>query len=240
MKTGSVPIGYSGKAREVQDMFASIAKRYDLANSVLSFGTHHVWRRALVGMLPRSSDKRVLDLCTGTADLVPLLEKRFGRVTGADFCLPMLEIGKRKIAASGSGAALCQSDAHHLPFADESFDIVTVAFGVRNFECLETGLCEISRVLAPGGKALVLEFGQPWLPGFGELYSFYSARLMPLIGGWVTGNRAAYQYLPRTAGSFPCRDAFESILKRCGFAPIRRKSLTFGIAYAYLAEKRVA
>lgn len=229
-------MAYSGAAADVNAMFGSIAGRYDLTNTVLSFGTHHLWRRTLLGLTPPDPKARALDLCTGTADLVPPLKRRFGPVTGADFCLPMLQVGQRKLAP-GARERLVQSDALNLPFADGSFDVVTVAFGVRNFENLEKGLSEIRRVLAPGGRLLVLEFGQPDGAIFGPLFKLYSDHIMPLIGGLLTGNRAAYQYLPRTAGSFPCREAFMQILSDCGYAPKRCRALTFGIAFAYLAER---
>ena len=224
------------EALTVQKMFSDIAPRYDLANSVLSFGIHHLWRRILVRMLPASQDKLVLDLCTGTGDLLPILKKRFGNVVGADFCLPMLQFARSKNEKS---TEIMQADALCLPFKDQSFDIVTVAFGVRNFEDLEKGLREIQRVLKSDGKILVLEFGQPNSLFFGSLYSFYSKYLMPLIGGAISGNRKAYEYLPETASHFPCAEKFESILKSCGFTAARHKTLTGGIAYAYCAEKVV-
>ncbi len=223
------------QALTVQKMFASIAPRYDLANSVLSFGIHHIWRYTLTHMLPASKDKLVLDLCTGTGDLLPLLRKRFGTVIGADFCLPMLENAEKKFP--NNEYRLIQADALNMPFPDASFDIVSVAFGVRNFEQLEKGLLEISRILKPDGKLLVLEFGQPQNKIFAALYNFYSKHLMPLIGGLISGNKEAYQYLPQTAASFPCAGAFESILKTCGFSGAKTRPLTFGIAYAYLADK---
>ena len=223
------------EAIAVQKMFSKIAPRYDLANSVLSFGIHHYWRRVLAGMLPESGDKLVLDLCSGTGDLLPLLEKRFGKVIGADFCLPMLEKGKKKF--SGKNYTLMQADALSMPFADNSFDIVCVAFGVRNFEHLELGLKEIYRVLKSGGHLLILEFGQPRNKIFSTLYKFYSKYIMPTVGGLISGDKAAYRYLPETAGSFPCGERFISILSNCGFSNFKSHSLTGGIAFVYSAEK---
>lgn len=232
-QTRSTPV----VGERVREMFGDIARRYDLANSVLSFGIHHIWRRRLVGMLPPAKDLLALDLCTGTADLVPIVAKRFGNCVGADFCLPMLEQGRDKLKQVEGRAVLVQADAMRLPFHDESFDIVTVSFGVRNFEKLEQGLSEIRRVLKPGGALLVLEFGQPSLPVWRELYKFYSAYLMPFIGGLVTGKRDAYTYLPKTASEFPCRNEFLSVLEKIGFVRNSYKSLTGGIAFAYRAYR---
>jgi demethylmenaquinone methyltransferase/2-methoxy-6-polyprenyl-1,4-benzoquinol methylase len=230
---------YSVIGSEVKDMFGSIAGRYDLTNTVLSFGIHHYWRYRLTRLLPARKDALVLDLCTGTGDLIAPLANRFGSVIGADFCLPMLESGRGKLARKGQGhAPLVQSDALNLPFKEASFDIVTVAFGVRNFENLERGLKEIRRTIKPGGHLLVLEFGQPTGVVWGSLFRFYSRVVMPFVGGLLTGNREAYSYLPRTASQFPCGDDFGAILTRCGFTPRRAPALTGGIAYAYLAERQ--
>jgi demethylmenaquinone methyltransferase/2-methoxy-6-polyprenyl-1,4-benzoquinol methylase len=224
------------EALTVQKMFSDIAPRYDLVNSVLSFGVHHYWRKVLVRLLPPSKDKIVLDLCTGTGDLLPILTKRFGKVMGADFCLPMLERAGKKLKSCPE-TKLIQADALNLPFNDESFDIVSVAFGVRNFENLERGLKEIHRVLKPGGSALILEFGQPGGIFFGPLYNFYSKFVMPNVGGLISGNKVAYEYLPETAKKFPCAENFNSILKSCRFSDTVYKSLTGGIAYCYSAKK---
>lgn len=233
-------MSYATTHRDVRAMFGKIAPRYDLTNSVLSFGIHGYWRRKLVELLaPRPNSSQcspalVLDLCTGTGDLLPLLRHRFGEVIGADFCLPMLQAGAKKKAR---GFTLVQADALALPFRDQSFDIVTVAFGVRNFEDTHRGLREIARVLKPGGHLLVLEFGQP-RGLFGALFRFYSRTVMPLIGGMLTGDREAYTYLPRTAGAFPCGEQFCGIVAECGFRAERADPLTGGIAYVYRAVKR--
>lgn len=220
-------------AHEVQAMFGSIAPRYDITNSVLSMGIHHLWKRLVVRRVPAGVGP-VLDLCTGTGDLLPLLERRAHGVIGGDFCLPMLECGR---ARGRSKAPLVQCDALNLPFAAETFAAVTVAFGVRNLEDLRRGLAEMQRVIQPGGKLIVLEFGQPrWAP-FRAVYNWYSAVLMPWIGGVLTGNRSAYTYLPKTAKAFPCGAAFEDILREVGFQTTRCDSLSGGIAYIYEAVR---
>ena len=228
---------YSPASVEVKDMFGTIAPKYDLTNTVLSFGMHHLWKQRLVQSLPESHDKRVLDLCTGTGDLLPLLSNRFGSVVGADFCLEMLEVGRKKFEVLGTPFELVQADALNLPFEDTSFDIVSVSFGVRNFKDLNKGLSEILRVLRPGGSILILEFGQPNGLLFGPLYRFYSKYVIPLIGGVLTGNRYAYKYLPETSKNFPAGEKFLSTLKQIGFFNPTSTKLTFGIAQIYKASK---
>ena len=214
----------------VRQMFASIASRYDLANTVLSFGIHHLWKRDLVSRIPKGSN--VLDLCTGTGDLLPLIKNRQANVIGADFCAEMLEIAKQRY-----DMPVQQADALNLPFKDGEFDVVTVAFGVRNLESLTKGLQEMFRVLKTNGKLLVLEFGTPKLPIWKQLFQFYSKVIMPRIGGFLTGNRYAYEYLPETSKNFPCREQFINLLKDCGFTNAEYKTLTGGIAYIYEADR---
>ncbi len=219
-------------------MFGSIAGRYDVTNSVLSFGIHHLWRRALIRSIPPLTNGLALDLCTGTGDLLKPLAKRFGRVVGADFCLPMMRHGVEKAAAAGSGfLGYAQGDAMRLPFADAVFDVVSVAFGVRNFEDRHRGLREIFRVLKPGGHALILEFGQPKNFFMRAGYQLYSKWGMPVIGGALTGNKDAYSYLPETAKEFPCGEDFCALLRECGLQPKNTRALTGGIAYMYAARK---
>ncbi|MCB0317589.1 MAG: ubiquinone/menaquinone biosynthesis methyltransferase [Bdellovibrionales bacterium] len=229
------------EAKKVQAMFANIASRYDLTNTVLSMGIHHIWRRKLVKMAPALTNGLALDVCTGTGDLLPLLKKRFGNAYGLDFAFPMLVEGlslQRERAEMG----LCprmQADALNQPFLDGKFDVITVSFGVRNFEDLTAGIKEMLRVLKPGGSLLVLEFGQPKNKLFSWLYNFYSKHVMPIIGGLLTGNRQAYEYLPETAAKFPCAYDFCEILSELGFCNVNYHQLSLGIAYAYSAVKPV-
>lgn len=220
------------QAPKVERMFASIAQRYDLTNTVLSAGIDCWWRNRLSKLIPVNSnpDRTILDLCTGTGALLQQLKNRGGAVIGADFCLPMLQRAPKV-------APLIQADGLTLPFANDSFDYVTVAFGVRNFEDTEKGLSEIARVLKPSGKALVLEFGQPSFP-IAPFFKLYSRYLMPLIGGVLTGNRTAYEYLPETARQFPAREKFLAVANKSGFASGKYYSLTGGIAYIYELEKQ--
>ncbi|RMG44053.1 MAG: ubiquinone/menaquinone biosynthesis methyltransferase [Candidatus Dadabacteria bacterium] len=222
------------ESSKVRSMFASIAGHYDLANTVLSGGAHFLWRRALLQMVRSNSAGCALDLCTGTADLVPPLASHFKRVVAVDFCFPMLKLGVKKcISRNASHAALLQGDALRLPFKDNSFDLITVAFGIRNFENLHNGLMEIRRVLKPAGQLLVLEFGQPQFKPWRYIFRLYSKYCIPLIGYLLTGNREAYSYLPQTSETFPCGNALLSIFEACGFKPGGFRSLSGGIGYLY-------
>jgi demethylmenaquinone methyltransferase/2-methoxy-6-polyprenyl-1,4-benzoquinol methylase len=221
---------------EVKKMFGSIAGRYDRANTVLSLGVHHWWRWLLFRTLPKKSLGRALDLCTGTGDLIPGLSLRYGEVVGVDFCAPMLIEGQAKWR-NLKNVSVLQGNGLQMPFKDQSFDLITVAFGVRNFEKLELGLSEMLRLLKPGGEVRILEFGQPQGFIWGKLFIFYSDIIMPLIGGFLTGNQAAYRYLPKTSRLFPCRKDFQEILKKVGFDSSFYQSLTGGIAYIYGAKK---
>jgi demethylmenaquinone methyltransferase/2-methoxy-6-polyprenyl-1,4-benzoquinol methylase len=225
----------SDKAGFVKSMFASIAERYDLMNSILSFGIHKIWKRCLIAKAKDLQPKAVLDLCTGTGDLLPGLAEFSERVVGADFCAEMLELSTPKIRHLET-VELELADAMKLKFESQMFDLVTVAFGVRNFQDLEQGLKEIRRVLKDGGSILVLEFGQPQNPFFKQVYDFYSALVLPLLGRMIAGNKEAYRYLKTSAGAFPCREKFLDILLTCGFHKAEYQSLTGGIAYIYSAS----
>lgn len=232
MEYSQVKIQVVGK--EVQEMFGSIAERYDMANSFLSLGIHKWWRRRLSSAWRRLTvPGPVLDLCSGTGDVLFELEKTFPHCVGADFCLPMLAQGKKRKESS----IFLQADALQLPFPDETFSLITVSFGVRNLEKLEVGLQEMFRVLKSGGHLLVMEFGQPRNRVWRALFSLYSFQIMPLLGGLLTGNRAAYEYLPRTSQKFPCGEAFIAQLKAAGFSSCTARSLSGGVAYIYYGQK---
>lgn len=233
-------------SKEVSQMFASIAQRYDLANDVLSGGMHRTWRRTLLRYSDIQPGDRVLDLCTGTGDVAFCLQSRVGKlgsVIGVDFVHEMLTLAdeKQRRRMKGSPTALppirfVHGDAMHIPFPDATFDAATVSFGIRNvddpFECLR----EMKRVVRPHGRVIVLEFGQPLVPGFKQAYEFYSRRVMPHIGGLLTGNRAAYEYLPRTSSQFPCGSRFTALMERAGMRVLHTKPLFCGIAYLYVGE----
>jgi demethylmenaquinone methyltransferase/2-methoxy-6-polyprenyl-1,4-benzoquinol methylase len=236
-KTDAQPIAGSPKAELVRSMFNDIAENYDLANTVMSAGVHHLWRKALVSWSGAREGDRVLDCATGTGDLAIEFKKTVGpsgRVVGTDFSPGMLGPAPAKAAKLGLDIAFEQADVTRLPYADQSFDISSISFGIRNVEDPVRGLSELARVVRPGGVVMVLEFGQPRLPGFREVYSFYSKHLLPKVGGWVTGRRKAYEYLQDSSAQFPCREEFVSLMNQTGrFSKVDYRPVSFGIAYLY-------
>ncbi|MFN4765357.1 MAG: bifunctional demethylmenaquinone methyltransferase/2-methoxy-6-polyprenyl-1,4-benzoquinol methylase UbiE [Bacteroidota bacterium] len=234
--------GSDSKKEQVARMFDGISGRYDLLNRLLSMGIDIRWRRVALRMLrERGIPGRVLDVATGTADLALALAADLpeAEVIGVDLSEGMLGVGRQKVERNGlrSRVRLEQADAENLPFEDGSFDAVTVAFGVRNFENLDKGLGELQRVLRPGGHLMVLEFSRPTSPLVKGLMNLYSRSLMPALGGWLSKDRAAYAYLPASVQVFPEGDAFEERLQRAGLQPLRQRRLSMGISSVYIARK---
>ena len=223
----------SDHARRVRTMFASIAGRYDLLNHLLSGNTDRRWRRHVVRRLRAdlTEGARALDVACGTGDLsLALAAAGRARVVGLDFCRPMLEIAARKAAAAPAGIPFVEGDALNLPFAEASFDVVTIAFGLRNLASVEDGLRELRRVLKPGGRVCILEFSRPVVPGFRALFGFYFRRVLPVIGGLVSGSRGAYEYLPDSVSRFPDQQRLAGLMCENGFAEVEYQNLTGGIA----------
>ncbi len=225
-------------SEEVREMFAEIAPSYDSTNTVLSFGIHHLWRKRTVKESGAQAGDAVLDCATGTGDLaIEFREKvgESGRVVGTDFCKEMLDFAPPKAAADGYSDILWEvQDAMDLTYPDDTFDIASIAFGIRNVDDPATALESMSRVVKPGGRVVVLEFGQP--TGLMKpLFSFYSNTVIPMIGGLMSGKKDAYQYLNETSAAFPCRGDFVDLMKSTGsFSEARYHSLTGGIAYLYV------
>jgi demethylmenaquinone methyltransferase/2-methoxy-6-polyprenyl-1,4-benzoquinol methylase len=220
----------------VQEMFNSIAGTYDLLNTVLSGGMHKVWEGRVVAALPTDPAEVVLDLCTGTGALVPRLAKRFRKVVAADISPKMLEVGRKRWQRYTS-CEWVEANAQSLPFGDESFDATTVAYGVRNLPQPVLGLSEMYRVTRPGGTLVVLEFGQPLNPVWRWLFGLYSRYVIPFIGGVISGERRAYEYLPSTSAHFPCGVAFEQMLAQAGWTPVTTTPLMGGVAFIYTARR---
>ena len=220
-------------------MFAAIAGRYDVLNSLLSLGLHHSWRRRTVKAAHLRQGAALLDLCSGTADLALAFGERGAQVVATDFCEAMLTRGRQKAMTRGQPVDFALADAQRLPFRDTSFDAVSVAFGLRNVDCLADALGEIYRVLRPGGVAVVLEFGQPNGCLFGPLYRFYSRHLLPRIGGWLSGHSDAYTYLPRTAAAFPAGNRFLRVMGEQRFTEIQAQPHTGGVVYVYRGVRPV-
>jgi len=221
-------------------MFASIARSYDRANQVLSFGLHHHWRGAAVALSGARPSDRVLDCATGTGDLAIAFRKAVGAagdVVGTDFCEEMLALAPAKAARAGVAVRFETADVLALPYPDGSFDVASIAFGIRNVEDPPRGLAEMARVVRPRGRVVVLEFGQPGGALFAPLYRFYSRRVLPRIGGWVSGDRSAYEYLDRTSSGFPAGERFAALMRETGaFREVRMRPLTGGVAYVYVGE----
>ncbi len=219
----------------IQSMFAAIASKYDRANTILSGGVHHWWRREAVRYSGAAPGDRVLDCATGTGDLAIAFHQSTGSAIGTDFVAEMIDIARRK----SSEIPFALADVTELPFADRSFDIASIGFGIRNVGDPYRAIAEMTRVLRPGGRLIVLEFGQPQAPLFGKVYDLYRTRILPALGGMLTGNREAYAYLDRSSARFPSGSAFLSLLGESGaFVALDYKPQTFGIAYLYRAVKR--
>jgi demethylmenaquinone methyltransferase/2-methoxy-6-polyprenyl-1,4-benzoquinol methylase len=226
-----------GKAADVERMFDTIAPRYDLLNRILSAGIDQYWRSRAIRLLADDSPARLLDVATGTADVALKAERMLHprEVVGVDLSAEMLRYGREKIRDRGLSPRirLVQGDAAALPFEDDAFDAALVAFGVRNFEDLVAGLQGIGRVLRPGGSLVVLEFSRPRRFPIRELYSIYSSTLLPRIGGVLSPDRSAYEYLPASVAAFPDGPDFLDRMETAGFTDLQWQPLTFGIASLY-------
>jgi demethylmenaquinone methyltransferase / 2-methoxy-6-polyprenyl-1,4-benzoquinol methylase len=238
--TATPPTPGAPETRAVRSMFDRIAPRYDLLNRVLSAGTDVRWRRAAVDFLGLPGPLRVLDLCTGTADLLIEAVGRHpsSQGIGLDLSRPMLQRGARKLGdrALASRTLLCQGDAEALPFASAWFDAALVAFGIRNVGGKGAALAEVGRVLRPGGRLVVLEFSMPRGP-LGVLYRLYFGHVLPRVGAVVSGDPGAYRYLPHSVAVFPPPSEFVALMGSAGFHDVHVRPLTAGIAQLYRGER---
>ncbi|HVG31933.1 MAG TPA: bifunctional demethylmenaquinone methyltransferase/2-methoxy-6-polyprenyl-1,4-benzoquinol methylase UbiE [Pyrinomonadaceae bacterium] len=234
-------VGEGDHARRVREMFSGIATRYDLLNHLLSGNIDQRWRRLVAKRLQASlmgADARALDVACGTGDLSLAIVKATGaQVVGTDFCRPMLEIAARKAVEQKQSIPFVEGDALRLPFNDRSFEAVSIAFGLRNLSSVEGGLKELWRVLKPGGRVAVLEFSSPVVPGFRALFQFYFTRVLPRIGGLVSGSRGAYEYLPDSVSRFPDQERLAALMRGVGFAEVSYQNLTGGIAALHLGTR---
>ena len=241
---GTTPAGTSNEqqaATWVRGMFGRIAPRYDLLNHLLSMNIDRYWRARTVRQVRHVLNKpgaQVLDLCCGTGDLMLALQAKCPAVVhGSDFCHPMLVEARRKTAAKTFRSTLFEADALTLPLADNSLDLITVAFGFRNLANYEHGLRELLRVLRPGGLLAILEFSTPPNAALRGLYDFYSRAILPRIGGLISGSQEAYSYLPESVRKFPGAEGLAGDMARAGFARVRFERMTAGIVALHLGER---
>jgi demethylmenaquinone methyltransferase/2-methoxy-6-polyprenyl-1,4-benzoquinol methylase len=229
-----------GKKEEVRTMFNNIAHRYDFLNHFLSVGIDKIWRKKVIKILASAPHDNILDVATGTGDLAIAESKlKVKSITGVDISEGMLEIGKKKVQKLGLDniIKLETGDSENLRFEDGTFDALTVAFGVRNFENLDKGLREMLRVIKPGGRIIILEFSQPVKFPIKQLYGFYFKRILPGLGKLISKDKGAYTYLPESVNAFPFGNDFLKRMEDCGYKKTWFKSLTFGIASIYIGEK---
>jgi demethylmenaquinone methyltransferase / 2-methoxy-6-polyprenyl-1,4-benzoquinol methylase len=236
------PIGMvEGKKPQIERMFDAIAPRYDLLNRVLSAGIDQKWRKKVIRLVLEKQPSSVLDVATGTADLAIMgAQNGIPKTIGVDISEEMLTVGRRKISSKGlvEKVVLQTGDAEKLPFSDGQFDAAMVAFGVRNFENLDEGLSQIFRVLKKGGRLVVLEFSKPSAFPIKQSYAFYNRYILPLVGRLISGDQAAYTYLPESIAAFPEGAAFLDHMKKAGFKEVRDQRLTFGVASIYVGERQ--
>lgn len=230
----------TSKKEQVAKMFNNISHRYDFLNHFLSLGIDKLWRKKAISLLRPQNPKLILDVATGTGDFaIQALVLNPDKVIGIDISTGMLDVGRVKIRERklDSKIELLEGDSEKLPFEENKFDAITVAFGVRNFENLELGLREIKRVLKPGGMLVVLEFSKPRSFPFKQLYNFYFKSILPGVGRMVSADKSAYTYLPASVEAFPDGNDFIQVLQRVGFNKTQCRTLTFGISSIYTGTK---
>lgn len=229
------------QAQRVREMFAAIATRYDLLNHLLSGNVDQRWRRLVVKTVAANlpaTDARVLDVACGTGDLsLALAAGTKAQVVGLDFCRPMLDIAVAKSADRGLAVPFVEGDALQLPFHDRSFDGVSIAFGLRNLASFEGGLSELFRILRPGGTVAVLEFSTPRMPILRTFFRVYFTKLLPLLGGLISGSKSAYEYLPDSVSRFPDQASLVALLQQAGFGEVTFQNLTGGIAALHIGKR---
>ncbi|MDR6966936.1 demethylmenaquinone methyltransferase/2-methoxy-6-polyprenyl-1,4-benzoquinol methylase [Flavobacterium arsenatis] len=230
-----------GKKEQVAQMFDTISGNYDGLNRVISFGIDVKWRKKVLKMVSAKNPEMILDIATGTGDLAILMTKtKAKKIIGLDISAGMLEVGRKKITQKNLSdkIEMVLGDSENIPYEDNTFDAITVAFGVRNFETLDKGLAEILRVLKPNGIFVILETSVPVKTPYKQGYKFYSKYILPLIGKMFSKDDSAYQYLSDSASVFPYGEALNNILRKIGFIEVKALPQTFGVATIYSASKK--
>lgn len=229
-----------GKKEQVTQMFDTISENYDGLNRVISLGIDVQWRKKVVEIVGKNNPKQILDIATGTGDLALMMASLHpDRIVGLDISAGMLEVGKRKISKANLSEKIemIVGDSEEMPFADHTFDAITVSFGVRNFAHLDKGLTEIARVLKPTGVLVILETSNPTKFPFKQGYKVYTNYILPIIGKLFSRDKVAYSYLSESANSFPFGTTFNNILQKNGFTHTKHTPVTFGVATIYTASK---
>ncbi len=231
----------TGKKEQVAEMFDHIAPRYDFLNQLLSFGVHKRWRKKAVKKLVPSKPKILLDVATGTGDFAIEAVKQLSpeKIIGVDISDGMMKLGREKVKAKKLEHIISfqNGDSESLAFEENTFDAITVGFGVRNYANLEKGMCDMQRVLKPGGMLVVLEFSKPRKFPMKQGYNFYFRYVLPLMGRLFSSDKRAYTYLPESVKAFPDGEDFMEVMRKCGFSDVQRQPLTFGVASIYTGRK---
>jgi len=240
-KTVTSDLQEQAKARAVEEMFAAVAPRYDLANHVLSLARDIAWRRATARELREALAQPgsiAVDACCGTGDLsLALARVSAGTVVGTDFCRPMLQLAQRKAGNQAGPAFFLEADTLRLPFRDGSLDVVSMAFGFRNLASYTRGLEEMHRVLKPGGWLAILEFSQVRWPVVGSMFRLYFHYVLPCLGAWISGVNGPYQYLPDSVSRFPDQERLAALMREAGFKNVRYRNFTGGVAALHLGQR---
>lgn len=231
---------HSSNPVKIKEMFSKVAHQYDKANDVLSVGIHHLWRKKLVRLSQAKPGDHVLDCATGTGDLAIEFKTKVGiegKVIGTDFCKEMLDHAPLKAKNKNLDIDFSIADVTALDFTDKTFDITSISFGIRNVSDPKKGISELARVTKPGGRVCILEFGQIPYPIINKIYDFYSTKILPKIGGLVTGEAEAYEYLQNSSAKFPCREEFVQLMNSTdAFSEVKFYPLSLGIAYIYIGR----
>ena len=229
---------HSPDPEKIRSMFSKVAAKYDKANSVLSVGIHHLWRKKVIGLSKAQPGMKVLDCATGTGDLAIAFKKAVGptgTVIGTDFCVEMMETAPTKAKADNLEIKFEFADVTKLQYADKSFDITSISFGIRNVYDPVVALQEMARVTKSGGKVMVLEFGKMDMPIVSPVYNYYAENILPKLGGIVSGQKEAYEYLQKSSAAFPSKENFLDLMRKTGqFSDMSFTPVSFGIAYIYI------
>lgn len=238
MNSNKPVVQHSPDPEKIRSMFSKVAAKYDKANSVLSVGIHHLWRKKVIKLSNAQPGMKVLDCATGTGDLAIAFKKAVGAqgsVIGTDFCVEMMETAPAKAQADNLEINFEFADVTKLQYADNSFDITSISFGIRNVYDPVVALQEMARVTKPGGKVMVLEFGKMDMPIVSPVYNYYAENILPKLGGIVSGQKEAYEYLQKSSAAFPSKENFLDLMKKTGqFSDMSFTSVSFGIAYIYI------